>query len=90
MMVTSLRRRVSLWLHRVATWIWSPPPRTVENPVLARALVLVDAVGRSADPAASGEFKRHTVYARLLKEFPATRRRDVGLFIEAAVQQVQK
>lgn len=90
MMMASLRRRVALALHRVAAWIWTPPPQTVANPVLARALVLVDAVDRSADPAASGEFKRHTVYARLLKEFPATRRRDVALFIEASVQQILK
>ena len=85
-----LRRCVSLWLYRLAAWIWTPPPRTIENPVFARALVLVDAVAQCTDPAASGEFKRHTVYARLLKEFPATRRRDVALFIEAAVQQVLK
>ena len=83
-----LRQRVSLWLHRLANWIWTPPPRTVENPVLARALVLVESVHQCADPAASGEYKRHTVYARLLKEFPDTRRRDVSLLLEAAVQQV--
>lgn len=87
-MLRRLRQRVSLWLHHVATWIWAPPPRTVENPVLARALVLVDAVNTAADSSASGEFKRHVVYAKLLKEFPATRRRDVALLIEAAVQQV--
>ena len=89
MMMASLRQRVSLWLHRVAAWIWTPPPRPVENPVLARALVLVDAVERAVDPAASGEFKRHMVYARLLKEFPAIRHRDVALFVETAVQQLK-
>lgn len=90
MRMARLRERVALWLHRVAAWIWTPPPRAVENPVLARALVLVDAVDTAADPEASGEFKRHIVYARLLKEFPTTRRRDVGLLVEAAVQQVLK
>ncbi len=83
-----MRHRLATWLHHLANWIWSPPPRAVENPVLARALVLVAAVDTATDPAASGEFKRHTVYARLTKEFPTARRRDVSLLLEAAVQQV--
>jgi hypothetical protein len=33
-----------------------------------------------------GEFKRHQVYADLLKEFPDVRRRDLSLAIEMAVR----
>ena len=35
---------------------------------------------------ASGEFKRHQVYAQLLKEFPEEPKRRVGLVIEQVLQ----
>ena len=34
----------------------------------------------------SGEYKRHQVYARMLKKFPSTPRRDIGLAIELVVR----
>lgn len=34
----------------------------------------------------SGEFRRHQVYAELLKEFPSLRPRDLSLAIEMAVR----
>jgi hypothetical protein len=37
---------------------------------------------------AGGEFKRHTVLARLIKEFPSEKVRDLALAIEFAVRRV--
>lgn len=37
-------------------------------------------------PGTSGELKRHQVYARLIKEFPSTNKRDLGLSIELALR----
>jgi hypothetical protein len=34
----------------------------------------------------SGEYKRHQVYARLMKEFPELPKRSLGLAIELALQ----
>ena len=36
----------------------------------------------------SGEYKRHQVYARLIKRFPDVPRRDIGLAIELAVREL--
>lgn len=36
----------------------------------------------------SGEFKRHQVYARLIKEFPEIPKKDLGLAIEIGVQKL--
>ena len=33
-----------------------------------------------------GEYRRHQVYAKLIKEFPHTAKRDLGLSVELAVQ----
>ncbi len=97
-MIQMIRRsalRMRQWLarrlHRLAAWIWTPPPappRPVRNPILARSAVLVDALERRTPPGASGEYKRHVVYAKLLTEFPAARPRDIALLLETAVQEV--
>ena len=57
-----------------------------DSPLLARARVLTADMDATCAPGTSGEFKRHSVYARLLKEFPAERKRDVALAIEQALQ----
>jgi len=36
----------------------------------------------------SGEYKRHIVYAQLLKEFPGIPKRDLGFAIEHGVQKL--
>lgn len=38
---------------------------------------------------ASGEYKRHIVYARLIKDFPTARRCDLALAIEQAIQRIR-
>lgn len=56
---------------------WSLPPE-----LLARAKALTDEVETAE---ASGEYKRHQVYARLIKEFPSTPRRALSKAIEAVL-----
>jgi len=34
----------------------------------------------------SGEYKRHQVYAQLIKEFPFINRRDISKYLESAVR----
>lgn len=55
---------------------------TVAPEVLDRARVLT----QDADTTLSGgEAKRHAVYARLIKDFPATAKRELALAIELAL-----
>ena len=63
-----------------------PCEQPQDSPLLARARVLTADMDATCAPGTSGEFKRHSVYARLLKEFPAERKRDVALAIEQALQ----
>jgi len=54
------------------------------GPLFDRARVLIAAV----EPIhLSGEARRHQVYARLIKEFPAERRRDLAFLIEQVLQE---
>lgn len=83
-----IQARVSAWLLRLNPPPPPPPPPAPApapepDPLDVRAKALVADVERLD---ASGEYKRHTVYARLLKEFPMRRKRDVGLAIETALQ----
>lgn len=39
-------------------------------------------------PNVSGEFKRHNVYAKVIKKYPQMRKRDLALAIEIAIQKV--
>lgn len=77
-----MRQWLALVLRRWADWL--DPPSDL-SPLERRALTLV----RAADALdAGGEFKRRQVYAQLLKDYPAARRRDVGLAIEVAMQRL--
>lgn len=58
--------------------------RVANTSVDLRARELVTEADTVAD--VSGEWKRHQVYAKLLKEFPGNRKRDLGLAIENALQ----
>ena len=72
-----MRRWCVRWLRRLVAWL-DPTPIPVEQ----RALVLVTAANLSVG---SGEYKRHHVYARLIKEFPDVPHNQLGLAIETAV-----
>jgi hypothetical protein len=54
-----------------------------DSPLLARAR---DLTGEAESLNASGEYKRHGVYARLLKEFPGESKRACAMAIEEALQ----
>ena len=63
-------------LHRLLAWL-EDDALTKRAGALTRAIDTMNV---------SGEYKRHHVYAQLLKEFPQTRKRDVGLAIEKSLQ----
>lgn len=89
------------WLRRAAIWLWaladhwdetvvpvadrapaqaqSPAP----DPLDRRAADLVARAERLAGT--SGEYRRHWVYARLVKAFPDRPKRDAGMAIERAL-----
>lgn len=53
--------------------------------IWGRTVELINAADTFTD--ASGEFKRHKVYAQLIKEFPELRHRDIALLIEVVMQE---
>ena len=55
---------------------------TIEPEVFARATELTQAADTTLQ---GGEAKRHAVYARLIKDFPMTPKRELGLAIELAL-----
>lgn len=81
--MTAIRLWLVEWLYRIAAWIDIPSPEAPPpDGLFQRAVVLV----RDADKLdGSGEAKRHQVYARLIKEFPARSKRDISLSIEAGL-----
>ena len=66
--------RLGLWIARFGYW-----PADI---LVQRARVLSTDWER---PDLSGEYKRHQVLARLVKEFPATAKRTLALAIELAL-----
>jgi hypothetical protein len=85
--------RVGLWLARWGGWT-PPPPVEVDRwglpetlaPLVALAHPLIAAQDADSAEGTSGEYKRHQVYARLLKTHPETPKRDLALAIELAVR----
>ena len=74
--IESLRRDLATLRARMAS------TTTIEPDVFARVTELT----RSADTTLQGgEAKRHAVYARLIKDFPMTPKRELGLAIEPAL-----
>ena len=67
--------RFVLWLaEKYGYW---PPHRVIASAkVLCAAQELVEG---------SGEYKRHQVYAKLIKEYPTISKRTLGLAIELAL-----
>lgn len=78
-----------LWVAAKAQQLanWCDPTRVVltiaDGPLLSRARGWVVWAERHFD---NGEARRHQVYARLLKEFPDTPKREIALAIEASVR----
>lgn len=53
------------------------------GPVLTVAKALVEEAGKATD--VSGEWRRHQVYAAMIKTLPDTPKRVIGLAIEVAI-----
>ena len=74
-------KRLARWLRRIAEWL-----DPLHDPILlARAKELVEKWEKELGPG-FGEAKRHQVYAKLLKEFPAIAKRVISATIEEALK----
>jgi hypothetical protein len=71
----------------LAFWIIFRPAKTA-GPLPELDRRIEDLVLEAETLEAGGEFKRHTVLARLIKEFPSEKVRDLALAIEFAVRRV--
>lgn len=84
-----MRKTISTLLRTLADWLYTP---TASYPVLPtdipaelkRAIQLVSEAETLTDT--SGEYKRHVVYARLIKEFPQVSKRFLSMQIEKALE----
>ena len=87
-MIVAVRRWLARWLCRLAQWIDTMPTTSgstwTTTALLDRARLLTD---KAEQLDASGEYKRHSVYAALIKAFPDTRKRDLALAIEQVLQE---
>ena len=88
-------------ITRIATWVlrrWNAVPVEIVlrdhpavalvQPYLEAAATLCTKVQVEA-PEAAGEWKRHQVYARLLKQFPVASHRDLALALELSVREME-
>jgi len=72
------------WFYK---WVpFNRPSPNEDDPLKARATVLINAA-ESFD--ASGEYKRHKVYAQLLKEYPDQKKHDLALIMELIIQDLR-
>ena len=87
-MIVRIRRWLARWLCRLAHWIDVMPtdsrPSWTATALLDRARALTD---KAEELDASGEYKRHSVYAALIKAFPDARKKDLALAIEQVLQE---
>lgn len=60
----------------------------MDQDLIATAMPLIDAHDDSM-AGASGEAKRHQVYARMIKQHPQASRSDIALAIEVAVRRLR-
>jgi hypothetical protein len=65
--------------------VYTPPPTPISNPLLDTTRELVKELNTVQ---ATGEYKRHVVYAELQKRFPDERHRDLSLAIETVCQEM--
>jgi hypothetical protein len=90
-MIARWRQIGARWLRSLANWSDPPvmrPPGPFVILTVPRDALLRRAVALTREFAtwdASGEAKRHQVYAQLQKEFPTRPHREIALAIEAAL-----
>lgn len=71
------------WVRRFADWL--APSISATSPYIAIAKTLIDQAEARLG-AGFGDAKRRDVYARLMKEFPEARKRDLAFVIEQVLQ----
>ena len=80
-MKPTLIQRFALWLLKITGYQFPKPQILASKYVPAAALFCAEYMHWDA----SGEAKRHQVYARLIKQFPEARKKDLSLAIELAL-----
>lgn len=79
--------RFRIWLsnllQKIAFKIYNP----VDSTLYKRAGQLIQAAESFVN--SSSEYKRHKVYAQLVKEFPNNKVRDIAYVIELVIQRTQ-
>lgn len=80
--MSTLLSKLAAALRYLADLIDPPTVAAPSDPLMAAAVQLVNA---QTGPE-SGEWKRHVVYAALIKQFPQTSKKTLGMAIELAVQ----
>lgn len=86
--MASVTKWLARWVRLLLNWL---DPTTVEAPPpdVSTMAGMADALVRAAnDLAVDGEYKRHRVYARLIKTYPAIPKRELSRAIEDALDRV--
>jgi hypothetical protein len=76
-----MRKKLARLFRKIATRLDNPYPAQLWN----RAVDLVNSA--ETFTGASGEFKRHKVYAQLIKDYPMVSHNDIGLMIELIIKE---
>lgn len=86
-----MKKKLEALLARLGQWLVARYDRSPNFPLPAdifpaieRAKILIDEVEATAPTNASGEYKRHQAYAKLIKEFGGLRHRWLSLALELA------
>lgn len=80
-----MRQRLGLWMIRVGRWlakVKTPEIVWPDEPIIERAKALT---AEWHQPDFSGEYKRHQVFARLIKDYPGVSRRTLAMAIELSL-----
>lgn len=75
-----MRSKLAKWIRKIAAKIDPPYSKKLWN----RTLELIKAAESFEN--ASGEYKRHRVYAQLIKDFPSLKKSDIAFLIEVVIQ----
>ena len=83
-MIQQLKKYVAGKLPQIAKWAGVTLLPKPNEGILLEAKRLCN-VAEAIHTDQSGEYKRHQVFSRLIKAFPAAKKRELGLAIEVAV-----
>ena len=88
--------RIGFWFLKIGQWDFgllnpvAPPQATpipqVDMKVIKKAKIYTRECEKYSAPGTSGEFKRHIVYAKLIKDFPSVPKRQISIAIELGLE----